>query len=230
VLSGSTVLARTQAVVPVSTEMSCILCHNTPGVSVATDILQRHDALHGTSLVSQKPVLCASCHASNALGLPGVPGVPNLSHAMHGAHASRMGPVSYLTEVCYACHPGVRTACQRDVHSAAGLTCSGCHTSMEAVASPTRNPWVDEPRCSNCHSRPGFQFEQAGTLFRDSIGHGSVHCSACHGSPHAITPTVTETDNAQAIALQGHAGVINTCTVCHTSTPGEPFFHYVGNK
>ncbi|MBI5864832.1 MAG: hypothetical protein HZB38_10045 [Planctomycetes bacterium] len=61
------VVARTQAVVPVSTEMSCNLCHNLPGMTTATDILLRHDMLHQTDLLSDRPVLCASCHASNAL-------------------------------------------------------------------------------------------------------------------------------------------------------------------
>jgi hypothetical protein len=225
VTQGSTVVARTQAVVPVSTEMSCNLCHATPGLTTARDILEDHDRLHGTTLVDQRPVLCASCHASNALGLPGTPNVPNLSRAMHGAHASRMDSVN-LPEVCYACHPGVRTQCQRDVHYAHGMTCTNCHGDMTAVASPTRTPWLDEPRCGNCHQRAGFEFEQPGTLYRMSIGHKGVNCTSCHGAPHAITPTVTELDNIQAVLLQAHAGVIDTCTVCHTSVPG-PFFHKV---
>lgn len=224
VTQGATLMARTQAVVPVSTEMSCILCHNTPGISTASDILTTHDNLHGTTLMQQRPVLCASCHASNALGLPGDPNRHNLSRAMHGAHASRMGPVSYLQEVCYACHPGVRTHCQRDVHSGQDITCTTCHGSMAAVADPVRQPWISEPRCDNCHNRPGFEFEQPGTLYRNSIGHKGIHCTSCHGSPHAITPTTTEVDNVQALMLQGHSGVIDTCTVCHTSVPGS-FFH-----
>lgn len=223
--STNEVVARTQAVVPVSTEMSCNLCHNAPGVSPASDMLMDHDRLHGTNLMSQRPVLCANCHASNALGLPGQPGVPNLSSAMHSAHAPRMGAIG-LAETCYACHPGVRTNCQRDVHYASNVTCTDCHGDMAAVGNPARNPWADEPRCSNCHSRPGFEFEQPGTLFRDSKGHGNVHCSACHGSPHAVGPNVTETDNAQPIALQGHAGVIDDCTVCHgAGGPPGAFFH-----
>jgi len=229
VKENGTVVARTQAVMPVSTEMSCFLCHNTPGVSTATDILQDHDRLHGTALEQQRPVLCAGCHADNALGLPGQPGVPNLSAAMHGAHADRMEPVGFLTEVCYACHPGVRTQCQRDVHLAHDLTCTDCHGGMAAVGDPARVPWVDEPRCGTCHNRPGFQFEQAGTLYRDSIGHKGVHCAACHGSPHAITPTATAVDNLQATALQGHDGVIDTCTVCHSQGAPGPFFHKVND-
>lgn len=226
VLREGTEVARTQAVMPVSTEISCNLCHVTPGVSTATDVLQDHDRLHGTNLEQNKPVLCASCHADNALGTPGTPGVPNLSAAMHGAHASRMAQ-SGLANVCYACHPGIRTQCQRDVHLANGVECITCHGDMAAVGDPGREPWLDEPRCSNCHARPGFDFEEPGKLFKDSRGHGGVHCAACHGSPHAITPTLTEVDNIQALRTQGSPGVIDQCTVCHTVQPNEPFFHSI---
>ena len=44
---NSTQDAATLAVVPVSWEIRCDLCHTTPGISVATDILQKHDNLHG---------------------------------------------------------------------------------------------------------------------------------------------------------------------------------------
>jgi len=230
VTQNGTLQARTQAVVPVSTEMTCNMCHKTPGVSVATDILTTHDRLHGTTLMQQRPVLCAQCHSSNALGLAGDPNLPSLSRAMHGAHAPRMGPAGGLVEVCYACHPGVRTQCQRDVHFANGMTCTTCHGNMTVVANPARRPWLDEPRCGTCHTRPGFDFEQPGTLFRNSVGHGGVHCTSCHNTPHAITPTVSAVDNAQAIAIQGHAGVINTCTVCHITTPSDAFFHSVDDK
>lgn len=224
VRQGSTVVARTRTVLPVSTEMSCNFCHYEGTESTAMNILKRHDELHQTNLQNQTPVLCASCHASNALGLPGQPGLPNLSSAMHSAHADRMGGIPFA-ETCYACHPGIRTQCQRDVHFQRGLTCTGCHGDMAAVGDPARVPWVDEPRCETCHARPGFEFEQPGTLYRNSVGHKNVHCAACHGSPHAITPTVTATDNVQANLLQGHSGVINDCRVCHINTPSEPFFH-----
>jgi hypothetical protein len=218
------VLAKTQAVVPVSWEMSCQLCHNDPGVSTATDILRDHDRLHGTTLEQQKPVMCASCHADPALGAPGMPGVPNLSSAMHLAHAPRMGEIN-LENSCYACHPGIRTQCQRDVHAARGITCTDCHAGMDAVGDPARRPWLDEPRCAECHTRPGFEFEPAGVLFRDAVGHGGVKCIACHSSPHAITPATTAADNHQSISQQGHAGVINSCNLCHSTPPSDPFPH-----
>jgi len=228
VTSGTTVLARTQAVVPVSTEMNCQICHNDAGKSTASDILEDHDRLHGTTLMAQRPVLCADCHADNALGLPGQPGVSNLSAAMHGAHAPRTADLT-LDRVCYACHPGVRTQCQRDVHFVNNIACSDCHGDMYALADPSRNPWVDEPRCSGaCHNdRPGFEFEQPGVLYRNSVGHSNVHCAACHGSPHAIVATATEVDNLQSQVMQGHPGRIDTCSVCHTTQPAEPFFHRV---
>jgi hypothetical protein len=224
VRQGSQTVARTQAVVPVSWEMNCNLCHTTPGISIGLDILRSHDALHGTHLEQDQPVNCSGCHADPALGAPGLPGVPTMSSAMHAAHAPRMGVITFKNE-CYACHPGLRTQCQRDVHFALGMTCTDCHGDMTAVGNPARTPWVDEPRCGDCHVRPGFEFEQPGALFRGSVGHGGVTCLACHGSPHAVTPTVTPVDNLQAVNIQGYSGPIQECLVCHTQQPGEPFFH-----
>lgn len=226
VRQNNIVVARTRAVVPVSTEMSCNLCHNTPGLSTASDILAKHDKNQGTTLLAQKPVLCASCHADNALGLPGQPGVSNLSSAMHTKHAPYVNSLG-LQVNCYACHPGIRTNCQRDVHYAGGVDCIDCHGDMLAVGNPARIPWVTEPRCGDCHVRAGFEFEQPGKLFKESVGHKGIACSACHGSPHAITPAVTDVDNVQAIFVQGHAGPIDTCTVCHIPGPPGAFFHKV---
>ncbi|MBS0266156.1 MAG: hypothetical protein JSS02_29775, partial [Planctomycetes bacterium] len=206
----------------------CNLCHNTPGISVATDILRKHDKKHGTQLEATKPVLCASCHADPALGTPGVKGVKTMSHAMHGSHASRMSSLN-LKNNCYACHPGVKTECQRDVHLTKGIVCVNCHGDMAAVGNEKRRPWVDEPTCASCHQKrkPKFSFEEPGKLFKDSRGHGGVHCAACHGPQHATGPATTKPDNAQAILQQGKAGVINDCTVCHSQKPEEAFFHHI---
>lgn len=226
VKAGTTVEAVTKAVVPVSWEISCQLCHSAPdGADV--DILRAHDRRHGTSLVNQTPVACGRCHLqpplAGVLG-PGSPALPSLSRAMHGSHASRMASAN-LPVSCYACHPGVKTQCLRDVHKAKGMTCTSCHGSMTAVASPSRRPWADEPRCGSCHRRTGYQFEETGKLFKDSRGHNGVYCTTCHNTPHAIIPTTTKADNLQMAAIQGHAGTLNTCNVCHSRPPGEAFNH-----
>jgi hypothetical protein len=223
-------VASTRAVVPVSWEISCNLCHTGgPGVTVESDILMRHDRLHGTRLMSQKPVLCASCHADPALSAAGKPGIKPLSIAMHGAHAPRMAAVNGKVPVsCYACHPGKVTECLRDVHFSKGMNCINCHGTEAAVGNPSRRPWVDEPRCGTCHTRAGFQFEEPGKLYKESHGHNGVKCASCHGSPHAITPTVIANDNVQAINVQGHAGTINDCRVCHRNTPDDRFNHSLG--
>lgn len=80
------ILDSGQIVVPVSTEIHCDSCHTGPqGSEVA--ILTLHDEENDTNLVGSQPVLCAGCHADNALGAPGQPGHPNFSLAMHGKHA-----------------------------------------------------------------------------------------------------------------------------------------------
>jgi len=238
VSAGARELARTHAVVPVSWEISCWLCHN--GSDAPASVLDAHDRLHGTSLYSRytdqgKPVLCGGCHQQPELGAlaPGTPGVTTLSGAMHTAHASRMDDVLAMMPggvSCYACHPGMETQCLRDVHYQKNMTCVDCHASMEGVGSPDRRPWVDLPSCGGCHHKPGSQYEQSGTLYRNSKGHGGVYCEACHGTPHAVTPTVVQADNIQAIELQGHAGAISDCTVCHLVKPRNAFGHRWARK
>lgn len=210
------VLAETTTVAPVSTEMRCDTCHadgKDPGGStgnVETNILTLHDREEGTNLMNARPVLCANCHGSNALGAPGNPNLPNLSRAMHGKHAEE-------TSDCYLCHPGQKTQCLRDTMYQKGVTCINCHGSMSQIASSNRQPWIDVPRCGNCH--PAQFAENPGKRYRDSVGHGGLYCEACHGSPHAILPTIQPNDNIQNIALQGHAGTLDDCRVCHGTLP-----------
>lgn len=184
-------------------------------------ILTKHDEEENTSLINNTPVLCASCHASNALGTPGEPGVPNLSLALHRKHAEEVGS----SMDCYACHPGDQTQCHRGAMYAAGETCQDCHGNISQVAQSIqdgRRPWLDEPTCASCHT--GYE-ENPDTLYRNSIGHGGIYCAACHGSPHAILPSTQPRDNLQAIRLQGHAGFLSDCMVCHTEMPSEPGPH-----
>jgi len=125
------------------------------------------------------------------------------------------------------------------------MQCQSCHGGMSAVGATTRDGWLDEPGCQNCH-HDGIRDLQAvsdltsgamkpvsdsrfatnsntpaagKSLYRFSSGHGLLQCEACHGATHAIYPSLRDEDNLQSIAAQGHAGTIAECNVCHLTTP-----------
>jgi len=213
---NNNLLAETQNVIPVSNEINCVSsgCH-----SSEQDILDEHENTPGFN--SNGPVFCASCHADNAMGTGGGSGAPIFSRAIHHKHRN-------LTSDCYKCHPGPNTQCFRDVMHAQGYTCTDCHGSMNTMYSSIdagRQPWLNEPSCgaSGCHD--ANHSEEPNKLFRESKGHGGLYCSACHGSPHAITPTNQANDNLQNITLQGFAGKLIECSVCHGITPTMPGPH-----
>ncbi|MFN8485047.1 MAG: hypothetical protein U0768_18575 [Anaerolineae bacterium] len=227
--AGGQELARQTVVGPVSTEMHCDTCHHDGGVEgirtgkVETNILTLHDREeaedyppgHGGALMGRRPVLCAECHASNALGAPGVQGLPSLSRAMHDKHQD---VVPSTLAGCYSCHPGPQTQCLRDVMSSQhGMTCISCHGPLQQVAA-NPNPWLNEPRCDNgqCH---GSAYAQDQALYRMSKGHGGVYCEGCHDSTHAIAPSTQPNDAIKFVNLQGHGGPVDTCTVCHATAP-----------
>ena len=105
------------------------------------NILQLHDDLHlgsdayATALVQAgyntnglvatvtrdaKPILCARCHASNALPGTGLPGIPPLTRSVHAMMATAIDPdtgqplsAAENRAACYRCHPGSQTQCLR---------------------------------------------------------------------------------------------------------------------
>ena len=229
-----------------------------------------------------KPVLCALCHASEALQTAGYPGVPPLTTSVHSRHATVMDPELKITldnsanrAACYRCHPGSTTRCLRGAMGSAiaadgsmDMQCQSCHGNMSAVGSTSRVGWIMEPNCQGCHTgnaitnsgqiRYTSVFETNGavrvptnrtfattlntpptgglnlSLYRFSVGHGGLQCSACHGSTHAEFPSLHANDNVRNIALQGHVGVMSECTACHTNSPstvsgGPHGMHPVGS-
>jgi hypothetical protein len=225
-------LASLTVVAPVSTEMHCDTCHangKDPGGNtgvVELNILAKHDEEIGTNLRNSTPVLCASCHSSNALSAPGKPGIMSLSRAMHSLHAEE---VPDTINGCYNCHPGPTTKCLRDVMSQTvtskldpnrKMNCIDCHGGMRKVAS-NPNPWLNEPRCDTCHTN----VTQNNALYRFSTAHNGIYCEACHDSTHAIAPSSQANDAIKFNQLQGHGGPLDTCTVCHLTKPAGPFKH-----
>jgi hypothetical protein len=219
--ASNTLLATTRATVPTSDEINCAKCHTEGPSTVFMNILTTHDVESGTSLVSQTPVLCASCHGSPALGTngPGSSGL-YLSQAIHGYHADQGAS-------CYDCHPGTTTKCSRSLAhmgTAGDGNCITCHGDLANMASTIvagRVPWVTEPKCVTCHSDvTGVDTNNA--LYRNSTGHGNIYCTACHGSPHAMYPSRETSDNYQPNQYQGSKiKSIGSCGVCHDSSRGS---------
>jgi len=215
--SGKT-LASTRATVPTSDEINCAKCH---GTDPFNDVLAEHDDENGTTLMQSKPVLCANCHGSMALGKSGR-GTSGkyLSEAIHGFHADKDAS-------CYDCHPGQTTQCNRSAeHTGAEGNCTECHGTMAQVASSTqtgRIPWLNEPACVTCHSET-TDVGTTTTLYRESTGHGEMMCSACHGSPHAMVPSLEDADNYQAMQYQPYSNspkTLASCGACHDNSRGE---------
>lgn len=214
--------------------------------------------------VSGTPILCAACHATNALGAAGIAGIKPLTADMHSMHASVVDPASGSTldnattpfASCYLCHPGQVTKCQRGAMNK--VACYNCHGNLSKVGAPSRAGWLDLPSCQMCHtngSRFPTTFDASGTwrtssdatfatvsnqpsagknLYRYSAGHGSLYCAACHGSQHAEYPSLLPNDNVYSTNMQGHAGKIVECSVCHltvprTQTGGPHGMHNIGS-
>lgn len=213
-MSGNN-LITTRATVPTSDEINCAGCH---GSNTFQDILTKHDALSGTDLLANQPVLCASCHPSPALGTAGT-GQAYLSEAIHGFHADKGA-------TCYSCHPGQTTKCNRSLkHTADDGNCTTCHGGMAEISHSItvgRVPWETEPKCITCHD--GVTGVDTGTdLYRNSTGHGGLACPACHGSPHAMYPSRENADNYQPVQYQNFSDKIKSfgsCGYCHNSSRG----------
>ncbi len=211
-----TELARSNPVVPVSVEISCVSsgCH-----SSVNAILNAHPKVTGFD-ATKRPILCAKCHADPALGTTGNGEANYFSFRMHDAHKFIDQEVPGI-EGCYKCHPGSHTQCLRGVMANQhGLICQNCHGNMANVSSTIetgRVPWVNEPACAGCHTaRFG---EPNGGLYKLSRGHGGVMCEGCHNSTHAEWPSREYRDNANAIAIQGTAAPLGNCVSCHGVVP-----------
>ncbi len=244
-VSGENV-ANLDVVLPVASEADCQNCHEMgqigasdgnidymPPPADATDtnavlqaakhnILVLHDNKHGTNLLNQKPVLCASCHYSAALDLAGTGPtntLPKMSEVMHGHHGeltdSTGAPLfptnGTLEETCYQCHPGKVTKCLRGAMGGAGIDCVDCHGSMLAVGSSTREPWLDEPRCESCHTGDAVKNDGDIRLNQAWSDHVDVATPRLASNKRFAENTSTLYRNSL-----GHGDV--ACEGCHGST------------
>ncbi len=247
--SGETV-ASLDVVLPVASEADCQNCHalgeiaapvsspidfilpdniNDPNSVLQAakhNILALHDNKHGTSLLAETPVLCASCHYSAALDLAatgpagdqlGNDMMSEVMHRHHGELTDTSGNLVFptggsLEQTCYQCHPGKVTKCLRGAMGGAGIDCQDCHGSMLAVGNESRRPWIDEPRCESCHT--GDAVSHLGSAIRlDQAWDGDVDIA----TPRlAVNKRFAENPATLYRNSLGHGNV--ACEGCHGST------------
>ncbi len=106
--------------------------------------------------------------------------------------------------------------------------CQSCHhdgkretSAVTDVATGTLRV-VSDSRFATNPDQPKAGF----SLFRFSVGHGGNQCETCHGSTHAEYSAKNQTwasshdnDLLQSKAIQGYAGAITECSVCHSKPP-----------
>ena len=187
--------------------------------------------LYLTVTADQRPVLCAACHASNALAGTGIAGIPPFTQSMHGYHAKVVDPVTGLNmdasdnrSACYRCHPGSTTQCLRGAMGSAVaadgsmlMQCQSCHGTMSVVGASARQGWFEEPACQNCHT---------GTA---AVNRGQIRYTSAFDDTGALrtpadTTFATNADTpAAGLSLyrfsKGHGGL--QCEACHGSTHAE---------
>ena len=180
-----------------------------------------------TAVQQSHPVLCAACHASNALGTAGQPGVSAMTTAMHRLHGeARLADGRRLADVpdrasCYTCHPGAVTRCLRGaMGKAIGadgeslISCQDCHGGMSEVGHPNRTGWLDEPNCQSCHT--GDAVQNAGAIRFDNAYDTPGHLRTTPNSRFATTPDVPQAGFSLYRFSTGHGGL--ECSACHGST------------
>ncbi|MCB1511724.1 MAG: hypothetical protein KDJ36_12550, partial [Hyphomicrobiaceae bacterium] len=192
--------------------------------------------LYDSVVEQQQPVLCASCHSSNALGTAGVAGVPPLTQAMHAGHASAIDPLTGASlgsstnrASCYQCHPGKQTKCLRGAMGKASdhfgqplMSCQSCHGGMVEVGAAGRTGWLEEPGCQSCHT--GTEVTNAGQVrFTSSfLPNGDVREPA--DNRFATTPDRPAPGFSLFRFSKGHGDL--TCSACH----GSPHAIYPTNQ
>ena len=144
---------------------------------------------------------------------------------------------------CYTCHGNLsrvgastRTGwldlpnCQMCHQNGTTYTTTFTNTNGDIGPNGTQRTSTDATFASNADT-PSAGF----SLYRFSTGHGGVNCAGCHGAQHAEYPTSQPNDQVYSVNLQGYAGRITECSVCHgtsfaTSNNGGPHgMHTVGS-
>lgn len=205
----------------------CAACHSSnalpgsglAGISALTSATHlRHantrDPASGLTLdAAANRSACYSCHPGSS------------TKCLRGAMGAAIASDGSMAMQCQSCHGNMSRV--GDAHRQGWLqqpSCQNCHTgtavqnaglirysdayTTTGVLRPAVNPiFATNP------NQPAAGLD----LYRFSTGHGGLYCEACHGATHAEFPSSHRNDNLQSVQVQGHAGVVSECTVCHSS-------------
>ncbi len=206
----------------------CASCHRDDAVGARGDpqLLSLSAAMHGfhaNHLPEMGADACRACHPSRADGA---------TRCLRGRHGE-----AGIT--CVECHGAIEDhalSLLRHEREAGKTSVQRLMANLEPQQVATaeeiagRLPWANEPDCLTCHVRFSLEGVDAfnhwtphgDALYRNRSDCRGLMCAACHGSPHAIYPTVNpygaDRDNLQPLQYQGIAGSIGTearCEVCH---------------
>ncbi len=186
------------------------------------------EGLYVTVTQRGRAVLCASCHASNALPGYGVDGIPPFTQALHSLHANVNDPTNGMRlddtsnrSACYRCHPGSTTRCLRGAMGAAvrqdgslDMQCQSCHGNMSQVGATTRSGWFDEPKCQSCHTGDA-QSNNGQIRYSDVFESMGVPRQAVNPR-FATNPDTPEPGLSLYRFSKGHGAL--HCEACHGST------------
>ncbi len=178
-----------------------------------------------------KPVLCATCHASEALGTGSYSNIPPLTASIHAKHATVMDPELNITldssahrGACYRCHPGSATKCLRGAMGSAiardgtmSMQCQSCHGSMSQVGSLNRVGWFMEPNCQGCHT--GHATSNNGQIRYTSVFETNGAMRVATNQTFATQPNTPAPGLSLYRFSAGHGGL--QCSACHGSTHAE---------
>ncbi|MCO6438365.1 MAG: hypothetical protein J5J06_14825 [Phycisphaerae bacterium] len=227
--STSEVLATTDVVVPVSSEVDCRDCHTLGGVgadpsarvagpafvasaspdridverAAKLNALLLHDFKHGTTFINNnEPVLCASCHRSNALAIVGGPAgdpqVPNMSNVAHGFH----GRLQVATD----------GSLLRDVAGEPLLVDPLAPPSDDQLLISADPTAPMEDNCFKCH--PG----KITQCFRGAMFTAGQTCASCHGGMMAVGGVYALSDGQAREPWADEP----RCGSCHTGSGDQP--------
>lgn len=171
-----------------------------------------------------RPILCAACHASNALPGTGLTGISPLTAALHTKHATTVDPARNLPldsvtnrSACYQCHPGSDTKCLRgamssvvDANGNEAISCQSCHGKMTDVGKAGRVGWLQQPNCQSCHHdgrRETSALDSSGVL------------RVVGDQRFATNPNRPATGFSLFRFSKGHGGL--QCEACHGATHAE---------